>query len=72
MNSAVQDNNWSQQDNKQLTGRISRKGQERPTTRYELVVEGTADEVLSAMASGKGAMLESFTSRNPNILKFVI
>lgn len=71
MNSAVQDNNWSQQDNKQLTGRISRKGQERPTTRYELVVEGTADEVLSAMASGKGAMLESFTSRNPNILKLL-
>lgn len=58
---SFQDQVFSQQDKRQLIGRIWRHPQERRCIIYDLIALETADVVLNHMARTKREMLDVFT-----------
>lgn len=58
-----QDQVFSQQDKKQLIGRIHRIPQKQTCIVYDLVLQDTADEALYAIASGKAEMMAALNGR---------
>lgn len=59
----TQDQVFSQQDKKQLIGRIHRIPQQQTCIVYDLVLQDTADEALYAIASGKAEMMAALNGR---------
>jgi hypothetical protein len=51
---------WSEQEERQLRGRITRQGQAKPVIIYRLISAGTADVFLNNLSFDKGVMYDAF------------
>jgi hypothetical protein len=60
VNAHIQDQVFSDQEKKQLVGRIWRYPQQHVCIMYELILNNTCDEVLYNISQGKALMMESF------------
>ena len=65
LKSILQDVCWSDQDMRQINGRIYRQPQDKTVHVIHLLAEDTSDMVMFSMAKRKKAMLETFVNRNP-------
>jgi SNF2 family DNA or RNA helicase len=63
INTSLQDQHWSAQDERQTRGRIHRPPQQKVVTCYHLLANNTADIILSGFARGKRDMMEAFLSK---------
>jgi hypothetical protein len=53
---------WSAQDDRQLIGCVSRRGQQAACFIYRLILKGTTDVFLNNLSYAKADVLKGFTS----------
>jgi hypothetical protein len=63
-NQDTQDVLWSAQDDKQLVGRLGRRGQQAQAFVYRLILDDTLDVFLNNVSFAKSAMLTGFLTEN--------
>jgi SNF2 family DNA or RNA helicase len=66
-----QDTLWSEQDDRQLRGRIYRHPQTKPVHIYRAIALRTADVFLNNISFSKGAMHEAFTGSDKDFSKLL-